>query len=175
MTDFALGLAIEIVVAGLLVTTIVYCFILNKRLTRLRADESVLRATIGELITATEIAERAIRGLKVTASDCEASLGRRLMAAETTCSELDRRLVSGEEVLKRISAITQAATAVPARLEPRREEPTAPALAPQPAPVQEPAASAAPVRDGARTLQQAAAEAAERLAAYRRSPREAAA
>ncbi len=43
--------------------------VLNSRLKRLKADEHSLKATIGELITATEIAERAIGGLKHTVRD----------------------------------------------------------------------------------------------------------
>ena len=58
----AMGLAIESLVAVLLLLTICYCILLNKRLQRLKADEHSLKATIGELITATEIAERAIGG-----------------------------------------------------------------------------------------------------------------
>jgi hypothetical protein len=55
------GLTIEILVALLLMLTIYYCFTLNRRLDRLRADEHSLKGTIAELITATEIAERAVR------------------------------------------------------------------------------------------------------------------
>ena len=49
----SLGLVIEGLVAVLLVLTIGYCMLLNKRLKRLKADEQSLKATIGELITAT--------------------------------------------------------------------------------------------------------------------------
>ena len=59
MSNF--GLMIESLVAILLLLTIAYCVTLNKRLKRLRADEMALKATISELITATEIAERAIK------------------------------------------------------------------------------------------------------------------
>ena len=52
------GLMIESLVALLLLLTIGYCFILNNRLRRLKADELALKATISELITATEMAER---------------------------------------------------------------------------------------------------------------------
>ncbi|MGB3273113.1 MAG: DUF6468 domain-containing protein, partial [Xanthobacteraceae bacterium] len=64
------GLVVEGVVAALLIATIGYCTVLNKRLKRLKADEHSLKATIAELITATEIAERAIGGLKLTVRDC---------------------------------------------------------------------------------------------------------
>src|SRR5665213_952564 len=45
-------------VSVLLMLTILYCVRLNKQIRLLKADEQSLRATIGELITATEIADR---------------------------------------------------------------------------------------------------------------------
>src|SRR5262249_31072843 len=62
--NHSLGLMIETLVAILLLLTIGYCMLLNKRLKRLKADEHSLKAVIAELITATEIAERAIGGLE---------------------------------------------------------------------------------------------------------------
>ncbi len=77
----ATGLIVETLVAALLLLTIGYCMLLNKRLKRLKADEQSLKATIGELITATEIAERAIGGLKLTVRDCDQNLGAQLAIA----------------------------------------------------------------------------------------------
>ena len=79
--NHSLGMAIETLVAILLMLTIVYCILLNKRLTRLKADEHSLKAVIGELITATEIAERAIGGLKLAVRDVNENLGSQLAAA----------------------------------------------------------------------------------------------
>src|SRR5947207_14217051 len=76
-----LGIAIESLVAVLLILTIGYCILPNRRLKRLQADEHSLKATIGELITATEIAERAIGGLKHTVRDRNEHLGSELTAA----------------------------------------------------------------------------------------------
>ena len=151
-----LGVAIEVVVAILLALTIVYCAILNRRLTRLRADEEVLRATISELITATEIAERAILGLKATASECERALGGRMLAAETLLGDLDQRLTAGNEIVKRIGAIVGAA----------RSGAMTPMAETEPEPARE---------STARNLKAAAEAAAERLSALRRGKREAAA
>jgi hypothetical protein len=95
----ALGMIIEMLVAVLLILTIGYCMLLNRRLKLLRADEDALRVTIAELITATEIAERAIAGLKTTAHDCEAGLGDRLSRGERMCAELDRKLAAGRHLL----------------------------------------------------------------------------
>src|SRR5213078_3184767 len=94
-----LGIAIEALVAVLLVLTIGYCMLLNRRLKRLKADEQSLKATIAELITATEIAERAIGGLKVTVRDCDQTLGGQLAMAGELADRLKTQTLAGEEVL----------------------------------------------------------------------------
>ncbi len=104
-----IGLMIEALVAVLLMVTIGYCVLLNRRLKRLRADEQSLKATISELITATEIAERAIGGLKLTVHDCDNNLGGRLSTAEQVTQRLAIQIASGEEVLTRLSRIVLAA------------------------------------------------------------------
>lgn len=82
------GIIIEGVVSVLLLLTISYCMLLNSRLKRLKADEQSLKATISELITATEIAERAIAGLKLTVRDCDKNLGERLRTAERFSADI---------------------------------------------------------------------------------------
>jgi len=119
----AFALIIESLVATLLMVTIGYCYILNKRLMRLKADEQSLKATISELITATEIAERAITGLKVTVRECDQDLGERLRTAERFCAEMDRQLAGGEDVLERLTRIVMAtrpeAVVAPSASDPR--------------------------------------------------------
>lgn len=109
MTTPWIDLAVEGLVAVLLVLTIGYCILLDSRLKRLRADEANLRATISELLTATEIAERAIVGLKETASDCDKTLAQRLREAEFFSHEIEKEIGEGEKLLNRIIRITQAA------------------------------------------------------------------
>jgi chromosome segregation ATPase len=96
--------------------------LLNKRLKRLKADEQSLKATIGELITATEIAERAIGGLKATMRDGEQSLNERLSRSEQMSSDIERQLKAGEELLAKITRIAGAGRAP--------EEPSAAAVVP---------------------------------------------
>jgi chromosome segregation ATPase len=103
------GLLIESVVAVLLLLTIGYCVLLNRRLKRFKADEQSLKATISELITATEIAERAIAGLKVTVRDCDQNLGERLRTAERFAADISRQVAAGESVLNRLTQIAVAA------------------------------------------------------------------
>jgi Domain of unknown function (DUF6468) len=103
------GVMIEGLVAILLMLTVSYCMLLNRRLKLLKADEMALRATISELITATEIAERAIAGLKITVHECDIGLGERLNRAEAVSADLDRKLTVGKDVLNRLSQIAAAA------------------------------------------------------------------
>jgi chromosome segregation ATPase len=114
----SLGLVIEGLVAVLLVLTIGYCMLLNKRLKRLKADEQSLKATIGELITATEIAERAIGGLKHTVREVNEDLGSQIASAAELSQKLSKQVVQGDAVLQRITRIAVAAR--PAEPEPAR-------------------------------------------------------
>jgi len=116
-----LGMMIDGVVAFLLVLTIGYCIMLNRRLKLLRADEQSLRATISELVTATEIAERAINGLKLTVHECDMGLGERLRKAERVTIEIDRAVVSGKDLVSRLSQIVSAGRGPVAPVVPREE------------------------------------------------------
>jgi chromosome segregation ATPase len=117
------GIAIESLVAILLLLTIGYCMLLNTRLKRLKADEHSLKATIGELITATEIAERAIGGLKHTVRDVNENLGNQLTSAAQMSEQLKRQLAESDNVFRRLSKIAIAARTAP--------EPETPPAAPR--------------------------------------------
>ncbi len=106
------GVAIESLVAILLMLTIGYCMLLNARLKRLKADEHSLKATIGELITATEIAERAIGGLKHTVRDVNENLNSQLTSAGQMSLQLKKQLAEGDNVVRRLSKIAAAARPV---------------------------------------------------------------
>ena len=147
-----LGVVIESLVAILLMLTIGYCMLLNKRLKRLKADESSLKATIAELITATEIAERAIGGLKHTVRDVNENLGSQLTAATEMSAQLKLQLSECDGVVRRLSKITLAA------------RPSTSAVAPEPAPVSAPTAAPAPVSNA-----KAVAAAAQAFSERRRS------
>lgn len=107
------GLLIEGLVIVLLIATISYCALLSSRLKRLKSEESALRSTIAELLTATELAERAIRGLKVTANEHQKTLGMRVRDGERLNVELHEKLEQGEQLVERLIAITQAAKPLP--------------------------------------------------------------
>ena len=123
------GLVIESLVAVLLLLTIGYCMLLNRRLKRLRADEQSMRAMIAELITATEIAERAIGGLKLTVRECDENLGSQLTAGAALSAKLAKQVSAGETVLNRLTQIALAARPAPADA-PVAVEASQPAAAP---------------------------------------------
>jgi Domain of unknown function (DUF6468) len=154
--NHSLGLAIESLVAVLLVVTIGYCVLLNARLKRLKADEHSLKAVIAELITATEIAERAIGGLKHTVRDVNENLGGQLAAATHMSEQLRRQLVESDNVVRRLSKI-----AIAARPQSASEAEEAPIVESTPAPA--PALAPAPARvSGAKAVAAAAQAFSER-------------
>ena len=128
--NHSLGLMIESLVAILLLITVGYCILLNKRLKRLRADEHSLKAVIAELVTATEIAERAIGGLKHTVRDVNENLGHQLASATQMSDVLKRQLSECDNVVRRLTKIAIAAR--PSGSEPAMAEPAGdePAMAP---------------------------------------------
>ena len=144
----SLGIVIESLVAVLLMLTIGYCMLLNKRLQRLKADEHSLKATIAELITATEIAERAIGGLKHTVRDVNENLGSQLTAATQMAGHLKNMLAEGDGVIRRLSKI---------------------AIAARPSQEAEPVAQAAPVAAPRVSSARAVAAAAEAFSERRRA------
>ncbi len=138
--NHSLGLMIETLVAVLLLVTIGYCMLLNNRLKRLRADEHSLKAVIAELVTATEIAERAIGGLKHAVRDVNENLGNQLTSATQMSEYLKRQLSECDNVVRRLSKIAIAARPQGAVAEP---EPPARATGSVAAPAAAPRVSSA--------------------------------
>ncbi len=102
----------DVLVASLLVATIITCFVLSKRIERLKTDEAGMRQTVGALIAATDTAERAIAGLKLTLGDCDRTLAERLQTAERYAADLAAQIEAGQAVMDRIGQIVGAATLV---------------------------------------------------------------
>jgi Domain of unknown function (DUF6468) len=98
-------LIIEALVALLLVLTIVYCVRLNRSIQQFKGQDRAMKATIAELVTATETAHRAIAGLKATVRDADATLGERLRGAETFSAEIKDQIEGGQDVLGRLAQI----------------------------------------------------------------------
>lgn len=112
-----LGIVIELMVVGLLVVTIGYCVMLDRRLRAVRQDEQIMRKTVVELGAATERAERAIDSLRHTLGDCDRTLAERLRVAERYTADLEDQIRTGDDILSRISRIVSTTAETPA-LEP---------------------------------------------------------
>lgn len=100
-----LGIAVDLLVAVLLVATIISSIGLSRRMSRMRADESAMRTTIADLIVATDTAERAIAMLRATLGESDRTLGERLRTAERYSTDLADRVHAGETVMSRIAQI----------------------------------------------------------------------
>lgn len=109
MSGVNLGLAIDGIVAVLLIVTIAYCTLLNRRLKNFRGDEAAMRATIAELVQASEIAERAIGGLKATAAECDKTLTYKLRQADRYCRDIEAQIESGQALFDRVAQISKLA------------------------------------------------------------------
>lgn len=122
MPTFSFAFAIESIVAILLVITIGYCYVLNKRLMNLRADKDTMRDMIADLVAATNMANSAIGQLRDVAGEADNVLNSRLEEAERFSVELANHVVAGQGVVEKISQITSAArhSETIARVDPRR-------------------------------------------------------
>lgn len=105
-----IGLAIDILVSILLVVTIGYSAVLNKRLKRLRDEEDVMRVTVQELVNSSSLADKALKDLKAMAESSDAALKLRLSEAEATAGILSQATSHGQGLLARMS---EAGVAVP--------------------------------------------------------------
>lgn len=111
MSGSVLGMTVEILVALLLAVTIGYCAILNGRLKRLRADEAALKSMVGELVRASEAAERAVAEYRKTAGECDSALAEKLKDAQHFTRFITREVESGEAVLERLAKLSAFARA----------------------------------------------------------------
>ncbi len=99
-----MGLAVDILVSVLLVVTIGYAAVLNKRLKRLRDEEDVMRTTVQELVNSSALADRALKELKAMAENSDSVLKARMVVAESTTGRLDQATERCNTALERLGA-----------------------------------------------------------------------
>ena len=102
-----LAIAVDLLVATLLVATIATSLRLSRRMARMKADETAMRSTIADLVAATETAERAVATLRATLTESDRTLGEQLRAAERQSADLASRVEAGETVMARIARIVE--------------------------------------------------------------------
>ncbi len=109
MFGLPLGLFVEGAVAILLALTLGYCVVLNQRLQRLHQDKDAMRQMVADLVTATNMANQAIKELKSSAVEADLALTSRLEEAERFGVELANHVTAGTVLMERIAKITSVA------------------------------------------------------------------
>ncbi len=97
------GLVLDLIVAGLLVATIIYCMILDRRIRSFKMEQSSLAGIIGDLNSATQSAEVAVAGLKVTSQAAEGDLGGKLNRAKSLSDELAFMVETGNNLASKLA------------------------------------------------------------------------
>ena len=98
----SLSLIVEIALSALLAATLVYCIVLERKLSALRKGQDGLKQTIGELNTAIVGAGTSMRLLKSAAASASDTLDERLTRARALLDELSLLTSSGERIADRI-------------------------------------------------------------------------
>ncbi len=95
----------------LLIITICYCFILDRRLKILRTGQSDLRKVISDLSKTTQIAQQAISGLQATADDVDQRLSAKLQEARALTGQLEHFVSNKQAVTLQKASVTRQAPA----------------------------------------------------------------
>ncbi len=106
MVGSGLSILIELIVSLLLVVTISYCFIVNRKLTAIRADQSGLRQVIGELNRSSERAELAIAEMRRAAQNIDQEMSGHVTAAHMARDELIELVERTKGVQMQIEKLT---------------------------------------------------------------------
>ena len=130
------ALLLDGLIAVLLVATIAYAVILNRKLTRLRRDRGEMEAVIARLIEATDAAQKNLETLRAHADQVGPRLQKELARAQGRTDELAFLIERAEAVSDRLERAKAAAPARPAtegvarRAEPPVEPPVEPQVKP---------------------------------------------
>lgn len=101
----------DIIVMGLLATTITFAYILNARLRKLRDHEGELRASVAELYNASQKVETAVKALKTHNSRPLEQLKKQSESAEEAAIELHRQMADAKKLLNHLQTVLKTAKA----------------------------------------------------------------
>ena len=132
-SGFGLSVAIDVVVAILLVATIVYAIVLNRKLTALRNAKAEMDSTLARFAESTSKAASGIEALKAHAQVSGSALDSIVTRAHSLTDDLTFLIERGSNLANRLEKMTESARG--------REAAGAPARAARPA---APAAEASP-------------------------------
>ena len=124
MLTMNISLIVELGLSALLLATIVYCAILERRLSALRKGQDGLKDTIAKLNEAIVAAGSSMRMLKSTAAGAAEALDERISRGRSLADELSILTSSGDRIAERMADRTPRAnnvSAMPASLAARME------------------------------------------------------
>ncbi len=96
-----IAFALELTLTFLLAATLVYCIILERRLSAVRKGQEGLKTMIGDLDAAISGAGASLRALKAAAASAADTLDERLKRARALADELSLLSSSGERIAER--------------------------------------------------------------------------
>ncbi|ANK81642.1 MAG: hypothetical protein TEF_13190 [Rhizobiales bacterium NRL2] len=128
--DLGVDVILDGLLAVLLAATVIYCFVLNRRLSRLRNAQGEMAELVRSFHQATENARASVGELKVAANAVGADLQKRIEAGRSMLDELEVVVHSGGKVAERIEqgvdrskAGAPAAAAAPAETQRQERSP----------------------------------------------------
>ncbi len=129
-----LELALDILLIVLLVPTVVYVVLLQRRLASLRADRDSVDAVVDKMNEATRRAEASLKGIRQTAEQAKATLDDPMTRAQALRDELSflvqRADAAGERLAGGLSSAGAGTGSAPAPApRPQAETPASPARA----------------------------------------------
>jgi ABC-type transporter Mla subunit MlaD len=106
-----IAFALELTLTFLLAATLVYCIVLERRLSAVRRGQEGLKTMIGELNAAISGAGASLRALKAAAAGAADTLDDRLKRARALADELSLLSSSGERIAERFDRTVTSKTA----------------------------------------------------------------
>lgn len=106
-----IAFALELTLTSLLAATLVYCIVLERRLSAVRKGQEGLKTMIGELNAAISGAGASLRALKAAAAGAADALDDRLKRARALADELSLLSSSGERIAERFDRAAPSKTA----------------------------------------------------------------
>lgn len=126
-------MAVELLLAALLMLTVVWCALVHQRLRRLRADKGEMEGFIAALSAVTERAEAAIAGLRGVGEATRQELEKQEEAARRRTEDLARAMDGAQRLLRRFESVQQQVARQPVDFE-RRDARDRPAVRPSATP-----------------------------------------
>ncbi|HEY8947742.1 MAG TPA: DUF6468 domain-containing protein [Rhizomicrobium sp.] len=103
IANLNISLIVELGLSALLLATIVYCAILERKLSALRKGQDGLKDTIAKLNEAIVAAGSSMRMLKSTAAGAAEALDERISRGRSIADELSILTASGDRIAERMS------------------------------------------------------------------------